>query len=1185
MADFDLSAVMRFDGRQASSEAKAVASSIDGIAAAQDRAAKSSRDLGQASATAERGMVEEGQGARTAATAVDQLEAAHERLTRELNEARVALAGNSAQLDIARTRQRAATKDINDAATANARHANGMRNLGQQFGDFATQVSLGGSAVYAFSAQAGQMGFALSEMGGKAGAVGRFLTGPWGIALTVASLALAPLVEKLFEGGDASDKIADRLEKAAQAADSFGNAQSLLGKIVDLTTGKLKTQNQVLIQTIKLQAQANLLAAQKAQKDATEGLKGVASPTVTERTVANLKDVFAQLGNLGSDRGSGAKNALQAQLAPLRETLDLYSRVANDPRSKPADIDRALTSTLNKVDALGKAGKLAGRDLIEAKEAVLKLGTALNDQRANQDVLDVIAGGAVPDELKPYSRGRKPRVKKPKKAPDTDGFVARVREDIASITADFSDAPTFIEKARAAVGKLDRDIAELQKKKPPNFQSLIDSAREAKAVVEANIAKPFDDFIQDQEDALAVQRLITAGRLDEAAALRIVQQLQRQMGPLTIEQKDAVLATVEAMRMEQREADILREKSQKYLDALASIKSAFSGIVSGNIDDLKNLPKRLLDGFKTLQGQLVFEKLFGSVFRDLQDQINGTNVVKDASDRMADAVDAASSSIGKLGDAAAKAAGAVGGANPAIPGTGGGAQGTADPFSAASLAATAAKALGLPAPIAGAVSQGADIVVNGRRGGSGLPKDATGFYSKALGSITESVARIFTSDEGAKKIGGAIGGVAGKALGGAATGALTNQFLAPLGKALGIKTSSTGAQIGGAIGSFIPIPGGDIIGSVIGSVVGGLFKKTKYGTTTVANGEIVGTKGNSKGAKGRSVEAGNSIISGLDNVAEMLGAKADGDYRVSIGQYDGKWRVSTTGYTGKLNFKGNTGATGKGLKNFGKDGAEEALAYAIGDAIGDGALTGISDAMQRALKANSEDLDRGIKEALKVKDLEIAIGGVGAAIKSVFTDFDREAEDRVRIAKAYGLDVLAVTKLNEEARAQMIEDVVKERIGGLSDFLQSVKFGDLFEGSAAERRIALLGEIDKALADANAGKDGAADTLQSLFSNLVTTSRDAYGTAGPEYVNDRAQAISEVQRVIQMETARVQEAAAAATKAAADQQAQLAQQTALANEANGLAAVANTKLDQILAALQQFGFSGAWGANLALTAR
>ena len=65
--------------------------------------------------------------------------------------------------------------------------------------------------------------------------------------------------------------------------------------------------------------------------------------------------------------------------------------------------------------------------------------------------------------------------------------------------------------------------------------------------------------------------------------------------------------------------------------------------------------------------------------------------------------------------------------------------------------------------------------------------------------------------------------------------AATGTAAAGIMKALGIKTSTTGAQIGGAIGSALPIPGGQIIGSILGGLVGGLFKKTKYGSATIGN--------------------------------------------------------------------------------------------------------------------------------------------------------------------------------------------------------------------------------------------------------------------------------------------------------------------------------------------------------------
>ncbi|MGI9141874.1 MAG: hypothetical protein ACR2IJ_01670, partial [Fluviibacter sp.] len=56
----------------------------------------------------------------------------------------------------------------------------GAQQLGMQFNDLATSISTGASPVQAFNQQLGQMGYALSQMGGKAEKVGLILAGPWG---------------------------------------------------------------------------------------------------------------------------------------------------------------------------------------------------------------------------------------------------------------------------------------------------------------------------------------------------------------------------------------------------------------------------------------------------------------------------------------------------------------------------------------------------------------------------------------------------------------------------------------------------------------------------------------------------------------------------------------------------------------------------------------------------------------------------------------------------------------------------------------------------------------------------------------------------------------------------------------------------------------------------------------------
>ncbi|MBA2718525.1 MAG: peptidoglycan DD-metalloendopeptidase family protein [Chloroflexi bacterium] len=703
-----------------------------------------------------------------------------------------------------------------------------------------------------------------------------------------------------------------------------------------------------------------------------------------------------------------------------------------------------------------------------------------------------------------------------------EDFGQRAGEGIARINSQFDEQPRLIDAAAKAARDLDKIIKELGEQKPLGFKGLIEDAERAKVIVREGINRPYNDFIQSQAESLAVQKLITAGRTDEAEATRIILGLERQMGPLTPERRDAILASVQALRAEGRQLDLNREKQKKYLDQLDSVKSAVRSVFDDPIKGLKDLPKRLIAAAGQFKADQLFESLFGDTFRKLEDQITGANTAKDASDRMARAVDGVTASARRVESAFNGVAGAANGQ------AGGGG---VDPLA--------------PLPD----GQGADVTVTGRRP-TGLPQ------------ILEKLSKgVGISDAGAAK----IGSIAGKGLEGAATGALTNSFLKPLGKALGFKTSQTGAQIGGAIGSFLPIPGGDIIGSIVGSIVGGLFKKTKKGSATITNVFDDPT------AKGSFKKETSALASGIQdtllNLADALGGGL-GSFAVSVGKRKDKFVVDPSG-------RGKT--KGGGTKKF--DDEADAIKFAILDAIKDGAVTGLSAAVQQALKS-SDDLERSLKEALKVRDLEDLIGGLGNTLSRYFKDFDRQAAERVRIAKKYGLDLVAVERINAEERAKLVESVIQSRIGSLTKFRDDMKFGDLFEGDASTRRGALLGEITKVQAQAEAGSDGAADQLANLYRQLIETSKEAFGTAGPELTSDRALAASGVDRVIEMENARIAQAQAwnEASLAAANEN------NTLTNETNDLLARNNALLDRMLGAfgVSSSGVASAGGGDLTM---
>lgn len=278
---------------------------------------------------------------------------------------------------------------------------------------------------------------------------------------------------------------------------------------------------------------------------------------------------------------------------------------------------------------------------------------------------------------------------------------------------------------------------------------------------------------------------------------------------------------------------------------------------------------------------------------------------------------------------------------------------------------------------------------------------------------------IFGGNNKGAQIGGALGGAAGFAFGG------------PAGAMIG---SLIGSGIGAGIGKLFDgkkpsIPGiivGGLLGGIPGAILGGLiFGKTKWGTSSLS-GSGSRTGGNDNKSSSNASTAGDAVSSLLDNLAAQLGGSV-GDYAVSIGQYKNKWRVSTTGRTGKLETKY------RDVRDFGKEGAEAAVRFALMDAISDGAIAGIRESTKRILLAG-KDLDTQLKKALKFQgvfeELKASTDPLGAALdklnkqfgelRSIFAEAGASAEEYAQLEQ-----LLAIKRkeAQDDARAALVDKV------------------------------------------------------------------------------------------------------------------------------------------------------------------
>ncbi len=763
-------------------------------------------------------------------------------------------------------------------------------------------------------------------------------------------------------------------------------------------------------------------------------------------------------------------------------------------------------------------------------------------------------------------------------------FGERAEDAIARLNDQFNIAPRDIDKARQATGQLDDIIRDINKKltegkgltaeQRKQFEALKVSAAAVKPLIQDSLVRPIRDMLDDQQRQIDLGKLQLQGRQAEAQALQLTWSLMDKMGVeseaqlatelakrgVTGDQVRQLYDNLGVMRQQTREMQRQQAVQDAYLHGLGdmreNIRLTLADLRRDGPKAVGDFFKRSMDVADNLFADIVTEKLFGGLFRDLQDQVTGANKVSKAGDKIASAVDDAASHVEKFGDAVAQAVTAItgkAGVGTAAP-AGSLATGLSDGIGAMDANAIIAK-LGKFDPVSdspanGGISgtlgnaDGPDIVVTGRKKGA----FQTGFEGM-IDELKGGLKKVFTDIFGEKGLFDAsLGKTLGRAFAGAQIGSAVGKGVTD---AIGVKGSSTGGAIGGAIGSMIPQlgPFGPLLGGIAGSLVGGLFKTTKTGAANITSVDGAATvSGNSSGFKANASGAASSIQDGLSAIAEQLGGSVGG-FNVTIGQRHGDWRVRTGAGSLKV---------AKGAKEFDDDQAG-AIAYGMQLAITQGAVTGLSDALQQAIRSNS-DINKALAEALKVQEVETLLGGVGAELQQQMKAFETQAKERLRIATTYGFDIVEIEKRNAEDRAKLLDDILASRVGSLQQLLDDVKYGDLFEGSTADQRAALTTEIAKARADAEAGVDGAADTLAELLRRRLDVTLQGYGTAGGEYAADRADAVSAAESVIAAENARIKSAQDAVT--ATNTKLDTANQ--IANEQTNLLVEMNAKLAALL---------------------
>jgi len=251
----------------------------------------------------------------------------------------------------------------------------GLQQLSFQLNDMATMFALGARPMQIFASQSGQVIQSIQLMSGGTSRLAAFLGGPWGIALTSAAVVLAPFIGKLFEAEDA-------LKGVEFASDRLGDAQGILGSVMDTTTGKINTQSQALLALARAQAAAGMIGALQRQAAARGELQSISQ---------------GGFGDLRLDGSPGGVRLVRADRG--QQVVELF----RSGRLSGAAAEQQLRARRD-------AGLLSDADYLRAAQAITSFDVEGANVKVFEDTLAALDGdaGAARSILGPQ-RTRRPR--------------------------------------------------------------------------------------------------------------------------------------------------------------------------------------------------------------------------------------------------------------------------------------------------------------------------------------------------------------------------------------------------------------------------------------------------------------------------------------------------------------------------------------------------------------------------------------------------------------------------------------------------------------------------------------------------------------------------------------------------------------------------------------------------------
>lgn len=290
-----------------------------------------------------------------------------------------------------------------------AQNSAALKNLSFQINDVATGLATGQPPMMIFAQQGSQIVQALQMMEGGGNKFIKFLSGPWGMALTAATVVVAPFIANLLKANDAQKALVEKMTEDAKTTEQTRQAKAVFEKTVVGVTAAIYDQKAALDKEADSLKTANEKALESARTERARELQ------IRKTTIALLEQAEAQMAAAKSQASYGAQGSGGANMV----TFQYYADDVAALKKAKAEADKAMiTAQANFMTAQSNMSVETGKKLGDPIEVIRKKyegSDGLIEQARKRALAEGKVGDALTKQVQALTQQEKAEIKQAQK--------------------------------------------------------------------------------------------------------------------------------------------------------------------------------------------------------------------------------------------------------------------------------------------------------------------------------------------------------------------------------------------------------------------------------------------------------------------------------------------------------------------------------------------------------------------------------------------------------------------------------------------------------------------------------------------------------------------------------------------------------------------------------------------------